>query len=106
MPGWRITAFLRRTAEGAVEVTDINPKGFIRREHVGKSYADEDAATLAISGSFREWSRNAALGTTVAVVYIDEPPDPGLAVSADDESPPEAENESTGGSGAAHGAED
>ena len=51
-------------------------KGFIRREHVGKSYADEAAAKLAISESFRVWSRNTAQSVAVAVVYIDEPPDP------------------------------
>ena len=76
MPGWRITAFIQRTAQGAVEVADVSPKGFIRREHVGKSYADEDAVKLAISESFRVWSQNTALSATVAVVYIDEPPDP------------------------------
>lgn len=76
MPGWRITAFIQRTAQGTVEVADVSPKGFLRREHVGKSYADEDAVKLAISESFRVWSRNTALSVTVAVVTIDEPPDP------------------------------
>ncbi|MYF77873.1 MAG: hypothetical protein F4174_11250 [Acidobacteria bacterium] len=73
MPGWRITAFIERKAEGAVRVADISPKGFVRREHVGKSYADEGAAKLAISESFREWSSNTALSVTVAVVDIHEP---------------------------------
>ena len=48
-PGWRITAFIERTAEGAVRVADLSPKGFVRREHIGRSYADEGAAKLAIS---------------------------------------------------------
>ena len=71
-PGWRITAFIERTAEGTVRVADISPKGFVRRKHVGKSYADADSAQLAISESFRVWSRNAALPVTVVVVYIDK----------------------------------
>lgn len=94
MPGWRITAFIRQAAEGAVEVIDISPKGFIHRAHVGQSYADEGAAKAAISESFRVWSGNTALPATVAVVYIDEPPDPRLTGTPDDESAPEAENES------------
>ena len=92
MPGWRITAFIRRTAR-AVEVADISPKGFIRREHVGKSYDDEDALKSAIAESFRMWSRNTALPVTVAVVTIDEPLDQNPAAAPDDESTPEAENE-------------
>ncbi len=75
-PGWRITAFIERTAEGAVRVADISPKDFVRREHVGKSYADEGTAKLAISESFRAWSANTALSVTVAVRYIHEPPRP------------------------------
>jgi len=71
--GWRITAFIERTADGAVRVADISPKGFVRREHVGKSYADEGAAGLAISESFRVWSSNTALSVTVAVIDIHEP---------------------------------
>ena len=93
MPGWRITAFIRRTAQGAVEVADISPRGFIRREHVGKSYADEEALKSAIAESFLRWSRNTALSVTVAVVTIDEPPDQNPAATPDDESTPEAENE-------------
>jgi len=72
-PGWRITAFIERTAEGAVRVADLSPKGFVRREHIGRSYADEGAAKLAISESFRAWSSNTALSVTVAVVDIHEP---------------------------------
>lgn len=72
-PGWRITAFVERTAEGAIRVADISPKGFVRREHVGKSYADESTAKLAISESFRAWSSNTTLSVTVAVVVIHEP---------------------------------
>ena len=53
-------------------MADISPKGFVRRKHVGKSYADADSAQLAISESFRVWSRNAALPVTVVVVYIDK----------------------------------
>ncbi|MXW69851.1 MAG: hypothetical protein F4Z74_00150 [Acidobacteria bacterium] len=53
-------------------MADISPKGFVRREHVGKSYADEGAAKLAISESFREWAQNTALPVTVAVVDIHE----------------------------------
>ena len=94
MPGWRITAFIKRTAQGAVEVADTSPKGFLRREHVGKSYADEDAVKLAISESFRVWSRNTAQSATVTVIYIDEPPDPDLGATHDDESATEAESES------------
>lgn len=94
MPEWRITAFIRQAAEGAVEVIDISPKGFVRRAHVGQSYADEAAAKAAISESFRVWSGNTALSATVAVVYIDEPPDPRLTATPDDESVPEAENQS------------
>ena len=74
-PGWRITAFIERTAEGAVRVADISPKGFVRREHVGKSYVDEGAAKLAISESFRVWSSNTDLSVTVVVVCIDQAAD-------------------------------
>ena len=56
-------------------MTDISPKGFVRRAHVGKSYAGEGAAKLAISESFRVWSRNAALPVTVVVVYVDNADD-------------------------------
>ena len=106
MPGWRITAFVKRTAKGAVEVADISPKGFLRREHVGKFYSDEDAVKLAISESFRSWSGNTALPATVAVVYIDEPPDPSLAATPDGESAPEAGNESAERIRTAHEADD
>ncbi len=84
IPGWRITAIIRRTAEGAVRVVDISPKGFLRREHVGKSYADEDVARSAISESFRAWSGNTALPVSVAIVYNHERPDPSVAVTRDD----------------------
>jgi len=101
MPGWRITVFMRRVAEGAVEVIDISPKGFIRRAHVGQSYADEGTAEAAISESFRVWSGNTALPATVAVVFIDEPSAPTLTATRDDASAPEAEYES--GEGISYG---
>lgn len=94
MPGWRITAFIRQAGDGAVEVIDISPKGFVRRAHVGQSYEDEGAAKAAISESFRVWSGNTALSATVAVVFVDEPPDSRLTATPDDASAPEAENES------------
>lgn len=90
MPGWRITAFVRRTTEGRVEVVHVSPSGFIRREHVGKSYPNEDAVKSAVSESFRVWSGNAIPSAAVAVVCIDEAHDPSSSATPDDESAPEA----------------
>lgn len=93
MPEWRITAFVSRTADGAVEVSHVSPSGFIRREHVGKSYPDEDSVKSAVSESFRVWSGIAVPSAAVAVVCIDDPPDPSSSATPDDESAPEAETD-------------